>query len=196
MYKIACIMGKSSSGKDHIYKALLKKSDLNLKRIVPYTTRPMRDGEKEGVEYHFTDDAEALLMEQEGKIIEQRVYATVYGPWRYFTADDGNIDINENRYLAIGTLEMYVNFCKYFGKDVVMPIYIEVEDGIRLMRALKRERTQDNPKYREMCRRFLADCDDFSEEKLSDAGINTRYSNNGKIKDCVEAICNDIRAYM
>lgn len=196
MYKIACIMGKSSSGKDHIYKALLKKPGLNLKRIVPYTTRPMRDGEKEGVEYHFTDDTEALLMEREGRIIEQRSYETVYGPWKYFTADDGSIDINENRYLAIGTLEMYISFCRYFGKDNVMPIYIEVEDGIRLMRALKRERSQDNPKYKEMCRRFIADCEDFSEEKLSDAGINIRYSNNGRIKECIEAICNDIREYM
>ena len=49
-------MGKSSTGKDTIYNRLLASEELGLKRIVPYTTRPMREGEQQGVEYHFTDE--------------------------------------------------------------------------------------------------------------------------------------------
>ena len=55
MGKIFCIMGKSATGKDTIYKKILQNSELKLRRIVSYTTRPIREGEEEGVEYYFTD---------------------------------------------------------------------------------------------------------------------------------------------
>ncbi|MGN0514881.1 MAG: guanylate kinase [Lachnospiraceae bacterium] len=196
MYKIACIMGKSSSGKDHIYKALLEKDELNLKQIIMYTTRPKRSGEKDGVEYYFTSEENADAFMKDNRIIEMREYDTVYGVWKYFTADDGQIDLNTGRYLVIGTLEVYEKFCSYYGKDVVMPIYVDVDDGIRLERALKREKKQAEPKYKEMCRRFLADCEDFSEEKLEAAGICKRYYNNGAIEDCIDEIAQDIRKEM
>ena len=80
-------------------------------------------------------------------------------------------------YLLIGTLESYLKIRDYFGKERVVPIYIEVEDGLRLQRALDRERSQTEPKYEEMCRRFLADSTDFSEEKLKEAGITKRFVN-------------------
>ena len=41
----------------------------------------------------------------------------------------------------------------------MVPLYVEVDDGLRLSRALERERKQTEPKYAEMCRRFLADCE-------------------------------------
>ena len=51
MGKIYCIMGKSSTGKDTLFKKILGDESLSLKTIVPYTTRPVRAGEKNGVEY-------------------------------------------------------------------------------------------------------------------------------------------------
>ena len=48
-------MGKSASGKDSIYKKIRERLS-ELKPIVIYTTRPIREGEREGVEYYFTDD--------------------------------------------------------------------------------------------------------------------------------------------
>ena len=53
MPEIAFLMGKSSSGKDNIFKALVGDKELNLKTVIMYTTRPMRAGEKEGVEYYY-----------------------------------------------------------------------------------------------------------------------------------------------
>lgn len=196
MYQIACIMGKSSSGKDHIYKALLKMEHLNLHKIIMYTTRPRRIGEQDGVEYHFVDDETARQYENSGKIIEMREYNTVDGVWKYFTVDDGRINLEDKRYLVIGTLEVYKKFCEYYGKGRIMPIYIEVDDGIRLERALKRERKQEIPKYKELCRRFLADSEDFSEEKLLQAGINKRYPNEGDILDCIHEIARAIEENM
>jgi guanylate kinase len=60
---------------------------------------------------------------------------------------------------------------------------IESDDGVRLERALRRERKQSEPKYEEVCRRFLADSEDFSEEKISEAGIDRRFFNE-TLDDC------------
>lgn len=177
MGKIFCVMGKSATGKDTIYQKLLNESNLELKRIIPYTTRPIREGEIEGREYHFCSEEDVQSLDKEGRIVELRAYDTVYGIWKYFTVDDGNIRLDEENYLLIGTLEAYTKIRDYFGKEKVLPIYIEVEDGERLLRAISREKLQDVPKYEEMCRRFLADAKDFSEENLVSAGIEKRFVN-------------------
>lgn len=189
MGKIYCIMGKSSSGKDTIYKMLMEEPELSLKTIVPYTTRPMRAGETEGVEYYFCDEERLRELEEEGRVIELRAYDTVHGVWKYFTVDDHQMQEKEQDYLLIGTLESYRKLRDYFGKDRVVPIYIEVEDGIRLQRALDRERSQREPGYEELCRRFLADAADFSEEKLKEAGITIRFVNRA-LKETVQNIKN------
>ena len=193
MNEIVFIMGKSASGKDRIYRELSEDKALGLNKITMYTTRPLRSGEAEGREYHFVDDDTAKRLENENKIIEIRCYDTVFGVWKYFTADDGQIDLaSGKRYIVIGTLEAYDKFCEYYGNEHIMPIYIEVDDGIRLERALERERRQQAPDYEEMCRRFIADCHDFSEENIAECNINKRYSNNAAIEQCLSEIRRDI----
>lgn len=186
MGKIYCVMGKSSSGKDSIYHEIMEKSALGLKPIIPYTTRPIRDGEQDGREYHFCTEDTVQRLQDAGRIMELRAYNTVYGVWKYFTVDDERIDLSKNNYLYIVTLEGYTKIREYFGADRVVPIYIEVEDGERLMRAIAREQKQDVPKYEEMCRRFLADSADFSEEKLVEAGVVRRFQNNDFVQTVQE----------
>lgn len=181
------IMGKSSSGKDTIYRKLMEDNELKLNKIITYTTRPARAGEVEGNEYHFVDEAKMNEMDINGKIIEKRAYDTVYGVWNYFTADDENVKIDRNNYMVIGTLDSYEQLRAYYGEKKVMPIYIEVEDGERLARALEREREQDEPKYSEMCRRYLADEKDFSAKRLEKLGIKSKYFNND-IQQCMSQI--------
>lgn len=176
MGKIFYIMGKSSSGKDSIFKEIKKRMP-ELKDIVLYTTRPIREGEQEGVEYHFVDETVLHKMEEKGCVIEQRAYHTKCGVWKYFTADDGQVDLERDDYLVIGTLESYKAMKGYYGEKKVVSLYVEVEDGVRLSRALEREQKQAEPKYAEMCRRFLADSEDFSEENLKRAGIKNRFAN-------------------
>jgi guanylate kinase len=177
MGKIICLMGKSSSGKDTIFRELLQEGTLGLQTIVPYTTRPIRTGEIDGVDYHFTDEEGFRKLLKEGKIIEDRAYHTVHGLWRYFTVADDSIELDKYDYCVIGTLEAYIKIRDYFGAANVLPVYIEIDDGERLQRALTRERSQKKPKYEELCRRFLADCQDFSEEKITAAGITRRFAN-------------------
>lgn len=177
MGKIIYLCGKSSSGKDTVFKELMKMKSLNLYTIVPYTTRPIRSGEQEGKEYFFTDEAGFQKLLQEGKVIEHREYHTVMGLWRYFTVDDGRIDLKNHNYLAIGTLVSFEKMCNYFGRENFLPILIEVEDGVRLQRALNRELKSRHPAYQEMCRRFLTDSEDFSQEKIIAAGITRSFVN-------------------
>ena len=187
MGKIICLMGKSSSGKDTIFRELLQEGTLGLRTIVPYTTRPIRTGETDGVDYHFTNEEGFQNLLEEGKIIEERAYNTVHGLWRYFTVADDSIELDRYDYCVIGTLEAYINIRDYFGADKVLPVYIEIDDGERLQRALTRERRQREPKYEEMCRRFLADCQDFSEEKVISAGITRRFANES-LDSCLDSI--------
>ena len=186
MGKIYCVMGKSSSGKDSIYHEIMEKGALGLKPIIPYTTRPIRDGEQDGREYHFCTEDTVQRLQDAGRIMELRAYNTVYGVWKYFTVDDEQINLNKYNYLYIVTLEGYTKIQEYFGADRVVPIYIEVEDGERLMRAIAREQKQDVPKYEEMCRRLLADSADFCDEKLVEAGVVRRFSNNDFVQTVQE----------
>ena len=192
MSKLFCIMGKSASGKDTIFKKLTQDKNLNLKRVVSYTTRPMREGEQEGVEYHFVTTKRLEELQKEGKVIERRDYSTIHGIWSYFTVDDGQVNFSLNQdSIIIGTLESYQKIRTYFGKANVIPLYIHVEDGLRLERALERERQQEEPGYAEMCRRFLADAQDFSEEKMAACEIDRIYENID-IEQCLNDIRKDI----
>ncbi|MGI6072564.1 MAG: guanylate kinase [Lachnospiraceae bacterium] len=193
MGKIFFLMGKSSSGKDTIYNRLINDDSLGLVPYVGYTTRPIRAGETDGVEYRFSNEDELLSFEKSGRLIEKRVYHTVYGDWYYFSVDTDKVDLSTFDYLYIGTLESYVKMREYYGEDKVVPIYVEVEDGLRLRRALARERVQKVPGYAEMCRRFLTDSEDFCEENLVKAGINKRFQN-VSIDDCLAEIREEIFA--
>lgn len=192
MGKIFCIMGKSGSGKDTILKEINKIEDLNLKTIVTYTTRPKRNNETYGIEYFFIDKEKLEEFKEEGKIIECRTYDTVHGKWYYLTVDDGQINLEKNNYIVIVTLEAYSYFRKYFGDDKLVPLYIYLDDGIRLERVLKREKEELKPNYNEMCRRFLADNNDFREEKLLENNIVEKY-NNENLEECIKNIEKTIR---
>lgn len=191
MGKIVCLMGKSSSGKDTIYKKLLSLKSVSLEKIVPYTTRPIRAGEREGVEYHFTDEAGYQALAARGLVAEARAYDTCHGLWRYFTVADGTVDLEAHSYVLIGTLEAYRGLSGFYGKDKVLPVMIELDDGLRLQRALDREKAQDHPKYEEMCRRYLADQKDFSLEKMAECGIEKTF-----INDRLDGCIGEIEAYL
>ncbi len=189
MGKIFYLIGKSCAGKDSLYNIIKNDTELDLHPVIRYTTRPARDGETDGISYHFVDMDGYLDLKSRGKIIEEQVYHTIHGDWFYFTADDGGIDLTDKNYLAIGVLESFAGTRDYYGRDRVLPIYIELDDGERLQRALDRERLPENGRYAEMCRRFLADAEDFREERIRELGIKDeeRFKNDN-LDDCAERI--------
>lgn len=187
------LMGKSSSGKDTIYQELLKDTELNLKKAVLYTTRPIREGEADGVNYYFTDEAGLVRLQKEHKVIEVRGYDTIKGMWYYFTVDDGQFADKRGDILMIGTPESYEKMREHFGARVV-PIFVALEDGERLIRAVRREQQQIHPVYAEVCRRFLADEKDFSDEVLEKNNIDRIFENNN-LQKCVNEIKEFMKTY-
>lgn len=177
MGKIFCIMGKSSTGKDTIFKKLITDADLDLKAVNLYTTRPIREGEKDGEEYYFIDEETLLKFEQEGKIIEKRSYNTMQGIWHYCLIDDGRVDLKAHDYLLITTLEGYGSMLSHYGPEKVQAYYVYIDDVTRIERALEREKKLPKADCSEMCRRFLADNEDFAQDKLEALGVVNRYEN-------------------
>ena len=193
MGKLYYLMGKSAAGKDKLYEMLLANEELHLKPLVIYTTRPIRRGETDGTQYYFTNEKHLHELREKGVVIEERCYDTVCGPWYYFTVDDEHLDLRQYSYLGIGTPDSFEKLRVHFGADKVIPLYIEVEDGVRLERALKRERKQQQPQYEELCRRFLADQQDFAPERLQKLGLKKRYNNTEPGFLCLEEIIQTIR---
>lgn len=191
MGKIFVVMGKTSSGKDTVYKRVLdsleaKAGEAAPKTVVIYTTRPMRPGEQNGVEYFFATEQELQKLREDGKVIEERCFHTVHGPWYYFTVNDGQIDLENHSYLMINTLAGFEMISDYYNKEQVIPVYIEADAKDRLIRYINRESLQKNPNYKEVCRRFLADEEDFAEEELQRLGISKRYFNRDLDECCAE----------
>lgn len=194
MGKIYIITGKSATGKDTLFKKLLEDREINLNTVVMYTTRPIRKGEVEGVEYHFVNEEGLKELEKDNKVIEHRSYNTVHGVWHYFTVNDGQIDINNNDYLMLGTVESIIQIGKFYGFDHVEPIYLEVPDDERLLRSIRREQRQVIPNFAEICRRYLADEEDFSEENLKKLNLSRRYSNID-IHQCTAEVISHIKSF-
>ena len=214
MGKIFVIMGKTSSGKDTVFKRVLDNLTLNQgvsapKTVVTYTTRPIRPGETNGVEYFFATEEELQRLREQGKVIEERCFHTVHGPWYYFTVNDGQIDLENHSYMMINTLAGFEMIRSYYKKagtalygaekkeqtaksDIVVPIYIEADAKDRLIRYINRESLQKNPNYKEVCRRFLADEEDFAEEELTRLGITNRYFNQD-LEECCREIEEEIK---
>ncbi len=170
MGKIFVIMGPSCSGKDTLYKELKDYYGNVLKSIVLHTTRPMRKGEVEGKTYYFINDEKFEEMQKNNEIAEYRLYDTTHGIWTYATASR-SIDLDNNDYLTINTLDGYKSLKEYYGEDKIVPLYIQVDEDVRHARAEVREKQQEKPDYEQMEKRFKNDSKDFSIEKRIEAGI-------------------------
>ena len=95
MGRIYYLLGKSATGKDTLYKEILKRRP-KLRTVTMYTTRPIREGETDGVEYFFTGREELERQLASGKVIESRTYQTIAGPWTYYTVDDGQFNVADD----------------------------------------------------------------------------------------------------
>ena len=185
-------MGKCVRQGSH-YARLAAHEELHLKKLVLYTTRPIRAEEENGKQYYFVDDKKLEEFRSRGNLIEERAYHTVHGIWTYFTADDGQVKLEESDYLGIGTLESFKKMRKYYGEDAVCPVYVQVEDGERLSRALNREREQEIQDMRKCVEDLCRSVGFFRGKNILNAGIEKRFQNIN-LDDCVKEIANYIKS--
>ena len=156
-YTIIAIMGKSASGKDSLLKALLQEPQFKeAKPIISCTTRPIRENEINGIDYHFLTNEQFTNLVLSNKMLE----ATVFNDWCYGTS----IDSLSTSGINIGVFNP--EGCEALRQNeniTLCLIYVEATDKIRLLRSLNREK---NPDCHEIVRRFNADEMDFCEEEI------------------------------
>lgn len=150
-YKVIAICGKSASGKD----TLLRLTIMNytwLHKIINCTTRPPRENEVDGKNYHFLSLEEFAHKDAvEGKMIE----VTKFREWYYGTSIE-DLSLDE---INIGVFNPAGIYALMQREDVdLYVVQIVASDKTRLLRSLTRE---DNPDVDEIIRRYLADREDF-----------------------------------
>lgn len=157
VYTIIALMGKAGSGKDTIMRALLKQPAFkDAVPIISCTTRPIRENEKDGIDYHFLTKEQFTNKILSGEMLE----ATVFNDWCYGTSLDNltsdKVNIGVFNPEGVGLLRGRSNIN-------LKLIYIEAKDKDRLMRQLNREK---DPDVHEIIRRYSADEMDFAEEEI------------------------------
>lgn len=182
--KIVFFIGPSSSGKDTFFAK--SKQIYQVQPITLLTTRPMRDGEKNGEQYFFISMEEMNNLDANHLLIERRDYEAFNGIWSYATRSK-EIDLTKFNHITLNTWNAYSKFLKFYPKENLVPIYFDLDKGTRLQRALDREKQAKTSNYAEMCRRFLADAEDFREE-LIDLYKPYVIDNNGTIEETMEQI--------
>lgn len=151
--KLIALFGESSAGKDSIQDWLITVLK-NGHKMISYTSRPMRDYEREGKQYHFITHDNFKELIAQGKMLEY----TYFNNWYYGTPENEL----QPRAFNVGVFNpMGIRFLlQYSDKIDVLPVWIKANDKTRLLRSLNRE---INPDCEEICRRFLADKYDFSQ---------------------------------
>lgn len=146
------IVGKSGSGKDSVVKKLTNFYDY--KKIVTWTTRPMRPKEIQDVTYHFTDEETFEEKIEEGFFAEWKKYESIEGTWYYGTALLDLTTFNEDKIIIL-TPDGYQDIKDIIGKDT-LTVYLKSKNRILKSRLKKRG---DNPK--EIKRRLRHNKKDF-----------------------------------
>lgn len=163
MFLILC--GKSASGKDTIAKRLSRRG---FEPLISYTSRPMRDGEKEFVDYVFLTKQDFEQRIKEGRFIEYRSYKTLVNGnedvWYYGTPKRDLIDMltAEKDFVIVLDLDGAKVFMDYYGRENCFCVSIEASDSTRTERAMKRGSFDGT----EWDRRVEADFEAFSEERV------------------------------
>lgn len=154
-YKVIALIGKAGAGKDALLNAVLK-TGIEVNPLISCTSRPMREGEQDGVNYYYYTLEEFENKIKNGEMLE---YVQFNGWWYGLSIDafkDDKINFVVMNPEGIRTL-------KNKGMDV-RPLWVSVSDKARLMRQLTRE---ENPNVSEIVRRFGADVEDFKNIDFS-----------------------------
>ncbi len=153
-HRIIAICGKSAAGKDTLLQGMLEVMGDNAHEVISHTTRPPREGEVDGKNYHFVSDYTFTIKMMRNEMLE---YAS-YREWRYGTAIDA-LDPNK---INIGVFNRKGINSLLEKKDIidVYVVYVVAEPKQRLLRSLNREL---NPDVDEIVRRYMADEEEWQD---------------------------------
>ena len=180
MNKLFMLLGRSSCGKDTLMKRVI---DEGLAYpLIYHTTRHIREGEINGVQYFFGDENDFKKSEESGSILEYRSYNVHGSVWYYWTEYDIQFRQNKNL-ICTGTLDMLKSYRDKIIDYDIIPIMITVNDLLLVERALGREKQMATPNIVEMCRRYISDYEDYSSDKVRESNIQYFISNDSSIEE-------------
>ena len=183
MRKIFAVMGKASTGKDTLTKMLSETLELPI--ALSFTTRPMRVGEKQGVEYNFISDDDFWDLHGCDLLAEYTSYEVASGEtWHYGLTKE---ELEKAEYvLVIVNPDGFKQLTEIYG-DKVCSILIDAPADVRIKRYLDRDIVTEE-KAEECCRRFLADNKDFK-----DISTNHHVTNVGDLKSVYKKLESMVR---
>lgn len=183
MGKVYCLLGRSAVGKSTIEKMLLQRG--NFLPIVSYTTRPKRNNEVDGIDYHFITEAKFAEMMNQNLFAEN----TEYREWHYGTTKE-SIDLSKGNYVFVVECNGFKQIQDTLGKENVVGIYLYLADYWELLlRSINRQPHATVDQCKEICRRFISDFDTFKDvENLCVLKINNINAN-----DTVDIILRNIK---
>ena len=182
MYKIIALIGEAGTGKDTLMKEFLKQHDFH--EIISCTTRPPREGEKNGVNYFYYSEKDFLEKVNKNEMLEY----TSFRDWLYGTSYDSVIKDKIN--IGVFNPDGYDCLIQTTDKDIrLIGFYIKASDKTRMLRQLNRE---TNPNVSEIVRRYSADEEDFIDVEYM-PGILSIDNDNRDIQDVVSEIEHNIR---
>lgn len=176
------IMGKTASGKTRIVDKLVK--NYNFKKLVTYTTRKMRPGEVDSVDYHFISEEDFSKKLEEGFFAESFSYSTENGICHYGSAKKDWIE-SDDKTVIIMTPDGYRKIINSLGfRPKLIYLYANNET---IKKRLKKRKDDVN----EAERRIKADNLDFKgADLLADKIV---YNNDGTdIDEVIKKIVNYI----
>lgn len=151
MYKIIALIGEAGCGKDTILQDILKKLPSDFNEIISCTTRPIREGEVEGINYYYFEDEDFLKKVRNNEMLEY----TFFNDWYYGTSYDSLSKDKTN----IGVFNPFGIRSLMYRDNIELTVYrITCSDKVRLLRQLNRE---DHPNVEEIIRRYNTDKKDF-----------------------------------
>ena len=183
MRKIFAVMGKASTGKDTLTKMLSETLELPI--ALSFTTRPMRVGEKQGVEYNFISDDDFWDLHGCDLLAEYTSYEVASGEtWHYGLTKE---ELEKAEYvLVIVNPDGFKQLTEIYG-DKVCSMLIDAPADVRIKRYLDRDIVTEE-KAEECCRRFLADNKDFK-----DISTNHCITNVGDLKSVYKKLASMVR---
>lgn len=184
MGKIVLLLGPRLAGQEILKTRLIKEKHYNFHEIIMSTTRPKREDEIEGEKYHFINEEQLNQIIKQKQVVEMKKFETQNSNC-YFLTSSKDIDLDNNNYLGINNLNGLDQYVEYYGKDLIIPIFIRSDRGTRLQLLLNHEREDLIPNYAKMCQEYLDDASMFSEENIAKRNIIDIVDNNDDIEDMV-----------
>lgn len=129
---IIVLVGKTASGKTSVANRLCRNK--RFKRIITYTTRPMRDNEQQDVDYHFISDEQFNKMVENNEFTEYKRYNTSHGVWSYGSVVTSEQELSSYYHVIILTPQGLRDLSKQTSRYIAFYLNVGVKSQLERLK--------------------------------------------------------------